>query len=56
MRERKRRKPLRVGDLMEYRGERELGRIINSLAKRGIDAKPVPGENKVEILGFDRRR
>lgn len=53
---RRKRRMLRVGDLIDYRGERELERIIRTFAKRGIDAKPVPGENKIEILGIDRRR
>lgn len=45
---------LREGDVLKVFDEGGMKRLINELAKKGIDAKPVYGEMKVEILGFDR--
>lgn len=46
---------LKVGDTINVFNEGGMKRVINDLARRGIDAKPVYGEMKVEILGFDRK-
>lgn len=45
---------LKVGDVLNVRDEGGMKRLINDLAKKGIDAKPIYGEMKVEILGFDK--
>lgn len=52
----KKRKGFKVGTIIECRGIGEMERLINSFARRGIDAKPTGNFNDVEVLGFDKRR
>lgn len=54
MKKRNKGRRLKVGDKIKCHGELAMHRLINELAKKGIDAKPVYGEMYVEVLGFDK--
>lgn len=46
----------RVGDTIKVYSEEHMKRVINDLARRGVDAKPVFGEMLVEVIDVDRRK
>lgn len=51
----KRRRPLRIGDVVTCKNELDMMRKIKYFAGRGVDVKPIYGEMAIEVIDIDRK-